>query len=179
MPVRESASGLNERIREQVQELWIAKELSQVMAGGIGQEILEAGVWMAMAKEQSLLVLIKGDQSGEDWLDTQDVMQQTGVRVAPFPRSTRQDCAVSSRMPQLFQSAMKASGINASNLIEGIDYDAGRSRSFEDTGFDWRCAKSAQPDLPAARIFLPLVRLARLQHQARQGDHLRQRAIHR
>ena len=74
MPVRESASGLNERIREQVQELWIAKEWSQVMAGGIGQEILEAGVWMAMAKEQSLLVLIKGDQSGEDWLDTQDFM---------------------------------------------------------------------------------------------------------
>ncbi len=142
MSVRESASGLNERIREQVQELWISKEVSKVVAGGIGEEILEAGVRMAMAKEQSLLVLIKGDQSGEDWLDTQDVMQQTGVRVAPFPGSTRQDCAVSSRMPQLFQSAMKACGINASNLIEGIDDDARRSRSFEDAGFDWRCAKA-------------------------------------
>ena len=142
MSVRKSATGLNERIREQVQELWIAKELSQVMAGGIGEEILEAGVRMAMAKEQSLLVLIKGDQSGEDWLDTQYVMQQTCVRVAPCPRTTRQDCAVSSRMSQLLQSAMKACQINAGNLIESVDDDAGRSRSFEDAGFDWRCAKA-------------------------------------
>ena len=27
------------------------------MAGGIGEEILEAGVWMAMAKEQSVAAL--------------------------------------------------------------------------------------------------------------------------
>ena len=40
------------------------------MAGGIGEEILETGVRMAMAKGQSLLVLIKWGQSGEDWLDT-------------------------------------------------------------------------------------------------------------
>lgn len=142
MSIRKSATGLNERIREQVQELWIAKEMSKVVAGGIGEEILEVGVRVAMAKKQSLFVLIKRDQSGEDRLGAQDVMQKTSVCVAPFPRSARQDCAISSRMSQLFQSAMKACGINASNLIEGIDDDAGRSRSFEDACFDWRCAET-------------------------------------
>lgn len=33
-----------------------------------------------MAKKQRLLVLIKRNQSGEDWLDTYDVMQQAGAR---------------------------------------------------------------------------------------------------
>ncbi|MBK5946019.1 hypothetical protein CCR83_06025 [Rhodobacter veldkampii DSM 11550] len=112
------------------------------MTCGIGEEILEAGVSMAMAKKQRLLVLIKRNQSGEDWLDTHDVMQQAGVGVAPFPGSTRQDCAISPGMSQLFQSAMKACRINASNLIESIDDNAGRSRSFEDACLDWRCAKA-------------------------------------
>lgn len=85
MSVRESTSGLHERIREQVQKLWIAKKMGQVVAGGIGEEILEADVWMTMAKEQSLLVLIKRDQSGEGRLNTQYVMQQAGVRVASLP----------------------------------------------------------------------------------------------
>ncbi|TGD44734.1 hypothetical protein EEB11_03975 [Pseudotabrizicola sediminis] len=125
------------------------------MAGGIGEEILEAGAWMAMAKEQSLLVLIKRDQSGEDRLDTQDVMQQTGVCVAPLPGSARKDCAISSRMSQLFQSAMKACRINASNFIEGIDDDAGRSCSFEDAGFDWLGAKPRSKTCQQGRFSRP------------------------
>ena len=112
------------------------------MAASVGEEVLEVCIWMSMVKDQSLLILIKWDQPGEDWLDTHDVAQKASVRFAPLPGSARQDCAISSGMSQLFQSAMKPCRINASNFIEGIDDDAGRSRSFEDAGFDWRCAKA-------------------------------------
>ncbi|WHZ36486.1 hypothetical protein [Sagittula sp. MA-2] len=112
------------------------------MAGGIGKEVFEAGVWMSVTEEQSPLVLIKWDQPRNDWFHTHDVMQQTSVRVAPLSGPARQDCAICSRVTQFFQSAMKAGGINTSNLVESIDNNAGRTRSFKDAGFD-RCGAEA------------------------------------
>ncbi|MCF8520241.1 MAG: hypothetical protein K9G81_16740 [Rhodobacteraceae bacterium] len=112
------------------------------MTGGIGKKALEAGVWMSMSKELTLLLLIKWNQPRKDWLDTDEVVQQASVRVAPFPRSARQDSAICSRMAQLLQRAMKACGINASNLVECVDHNAGRVRSFKDAGFDRGGAKA-------------------------------------
>lgn len=63
--------------------------MSEIVTDGIGKEGLEAGVCMSVPKEQSLLVLIKRDQPGEDWLYTREVMQEASVRVAPLPGSAR------------------------------------------------------------------------------------------
>ena len=112
------------------------------MTGCSGEKVLEAGVLMSMSKEQRLLALIKWDQSGEDWLDTHKVVQQASVCVAPLPGATRQDCAICPRMTQFFQRAMKACRINASNLIECVDDNAGRARSLEDAGLDRGGAKA-------------------------------------
>jgi hypothetical protein len=110
---------------------------------------------MSVTEEQGLLVLIKWDQPRNDWFHTHDVMQQTSVRVAPLSGPARQDCAICSRVTQFFQSAMKAGGINTSNLVESIDNNAGRTRSFKDAGFDWRCAKAGRKTCQQRRFSRP------------------------
>ena len=58
-------------------------------------------------------------------------------------------------MSQLFQRTMKACRINASNLIEGIDDDARRSRSFKDAGFDWLGAEPRRETCQQGRFSCP------------------------